>query len=95
MITPKDDGSLDPLALRPDPEYLEKYWGEWYSDLHRGKLPPRANHCAGDSEAGAPHRRFSQSLNSRSRIGSMNEISAAATTKAVDHHRQPSRPWVW
>jgi MoaA/NifB/PqqE/SkfB family radical SAM enzyme len=48
VITPKDDGSLDPLALRPDDEFLEKYWGEWYLDLHHGKLPPRTNHCASD-----------------------------------------------
>jgi MoaA/NifB/PqqE/SkfB family radical SAM enzyme len=46
VITPKDDGSLDPLALRPDDEFLTKYWGEWYLDLHHGKLPPRQNHCA-------------------------------------------------
>jgi MoaA/NifB/PqqE/SkfB family radical SAM enzyme len=51
VITPKDDGGLDPLDLRPDPEYLEKYWGEWYSDLHRGQLPPRSNHCAADGNA--------------------------------------------
>ncbi len=48
VITPKDDGSLDPLALRPDDEFLGKYWGEWYAELHHGKLPPRANHCAAD-----------------------------------------------
>ena len=48
VITPKDDGDLDPLALRADDEFLEKYWGEWYADLHGGKLPPRANHCASD-----------------------------------------------
>jgi radical SAM protein with 4Fe4S-binding SPASM domain len=51
VITPKDDGNKDPLALRADPEILEKFWGEWYSDLHRGKLPPRANHCAADETA--------------------------------------------
>jgi MoaA/NifB/PqqE/SkfB family radical SAM enzyme len=48
VITPKDDGNLDPLALRPDDEFLQKYWGEWYADLHHGKLPPRQNHCASD-----------------------------------------------
>lgn len=48
VITPKDDGSLDPLSLRPDDEFLQKYWGEYYADLHYGKLPPRANHCAAD-----------------------------------------------
>lgn len=48
VITPKDDGSLDPLALRPDDEFLQKYWGEWYLDLHHGRLPPRTNHCAAD-----------------------------------------------
>jgi radical SAM protein with 4Fe4S-binding SPASM domain len=48
VITPKDDGNLDPLALRPSAEFLEKYWGEWYMELHRGKLPPRANHCASE-----------------------------------------------
>ena len=51
VITPKDDGNPDPLALRADDEFIEKYWGEWYSELHRGQLPPRANHCA--SEGGA------------------------------------------
>jgi MoaA/NifB/PqqE/SkfB family radical SAM enzyme len=48
VITPKDDGSLDPLALRPDEAFLQKYWGEWYLDLHHGKLPPKTNHCASD-----------------------------------------------
>ncbi len=48
FMSPKDDGSLDPLALRPDDEFLQKYWGEWYLDLHHGKLPPRTNHCASD-----------------------------------------------
>ena len=48
VITPKDDGSLDPLSLRPDDAFVQKYWGEWYLDLHDGKLPPRANHCASD-----------------------------------------------
>jgi len=51
VITPKDDGNLDPLALRPDDEFVEKYWGEWYGKLHGGQAPPRANHCAGDSTA--------------------------------------------
>ena len=51
VITPKDDGNKDPLALRADDEMLEKYWKEWYTELHRGELPPRANHCA--SEGGA------------------------------------------
>jgi MoaA/NifB/PqqE/SkfB family radical SAM enzyme len=48
VITPKDDGNLDPLSLRPDDAFLEKYWGEWYLDLHHGKKPPRQNHCAAD-----------------------------------------------
>ncbi len=48
VITPKDDGSLDPLSLRPGDEFLQKYWGEWYLDLHHGKLPPKKNHCASD-----------------------------------------------
>lgn len=48
VITPKDDGSQDPLALRADDEYLQKYWSEDYVALHRGKLPPRANHCAAE-----------------------------------------------
>ena len=48
VITPKDDGNLDPLALRPDETFLQKYWGEWYLELHHGKLPPRTNHCASD-----------------------------------------------
>ena len=51
VITPKDDGNQDPLALRADDEVIQRYWGEWYSDLHDGTLPPRANHCA--SEGGA------------------------------------------
>jgi MoaA/NifB/PqqE/SkfB family radical SAM enzyme len=51
VITPKDDGSLDPLSLRPDDEILEKYWGEWYFQLHDGQEPPKTNHCAGDSTA--------------------------------------------
>ncbi len=48
VITPKDDGNLDPLTLRPDDEFLKKFWGEWYSELHQGRLPPRGNHCASD-----------------------------------------------
>ncbi len=51
VITPKDDGNLDPLALRPDDEFVEKYWGEWYHELHDGADPPRANHCAADGNA--------------------------------------------
>jgi radical SAM protein with 4Fe4S-binding SPASM domain len=51
VITPKDDGNLDPLALRADDEFIQKYWSDWYTQLHRGQLPPRANHCA--SEGGA------------------------------------------
>ena len=51
VITPKDDGNLDPLALRADDDVIRQYWGEWYSELHHGQLPPRANHCA--SEGGA------------------------------------------
>ncbi len=46
VITPKDDGDLSPLSLRPDDAFLERYWSEDYAKLHRGKLPPRANHCA-------------------------------------------------
>lgn len=49
VITPKDDGSLDPLALRPGDDFLKKYWGEWYLDLHHGKLPPKKNHCGSDA----------------------------------------------
>jgi len=48
VITPKDDGNLDPLSLRPDDVFLEKYWGEWYLDLHHGRKPPKKNHCAAD-----------------------------------------------
>ena len=51
VITPKDDGGLDPLSLRASDEFLEKYWGEWYADLHDGQLPPRGNHCASDGSA--------------------------------------------
>ncbi|HEX5045410.1 MAG TPA: radical SAM protein [Candidatus Polarisedimenticolaceae bacterium] len=48
VITPKDDGDLSHMHLRPDDAFLEKYWGEWYGELHRGKLPPKTNHCASD-----------------------------------------------
>jgi radical SAM protein with 4Fe4S-binding SPASM domain len=48
VVTPKDDGGIDPLALRADEEHLKRYWGEWYLDLHHGALPPKANHCASD-----------------------------------------------
>jgi MoaA/NifB/PqqE/SkfB family radical SAM enzyme len=51
VITPKDDGSLDPLALRPDDTFIERYWGEWYSQLHDGMDPPRGNHCDSDGTA--------------------------------------------
>ncbi len=50
VITPKDDGNLDPLSLRPGDEFLKKYWAEWFSELHHGMLPPRANHCASDTD---------------------------------------------
>jgi MoaA/NifB/PqqE/SkfB family radical SAM enzyme len=46
VITPKDDGNLDPLELRADDEFFKKYWAEDYAKLHHGQLPPRANHCA-------------------------------------------------
>jgi len=48
VITPKDDGGLDPLALRADEEFLQRYWGEWYAKLHDGLDPPKGNHCASD-----------------------------------------------
>lgn len=51
VITPKDDGDLDPLALRPGDEFIERYWGEWYSKLHDGRQPPRGNHCESDGSA--------------------------------------------
>lgn len=51
VITPKDDGDKDPLALRADEEFVQKYWGEWYAELHDGQKPPRANHCAADGNA--------------------------------------------
>jgi MoaA/NifB/PqqE/SkfB family radical SAM enzyme len=51
VITPKDDGNLDPLSLRPDDEFLQRYWGEWYSELHDGQVPPRGNHCESDGSA--------------------------------------------
>jgi MoaA/NifB/PqqE/SkfB family radical SAM enzyme len=51
VITPKDDGSLDPLSLRPGDEFLKKYWGEWFSRLHDGLEPPRGNHCDSDGTA--------------------------------------------
>ncbi len=46
VITPKDDGNLDPLELRAGDEFFEKYWAEDFPKLHHGQLPPRANHCA-------------------------------------------------
>jgi MoaA/NifB/PqqE/SkfB family radical SAM enzyme len=48
VITPKDDGNLDPLALRPDDEFLTRYWGEDYLGLHDGRMPPKKNHCASE-----------------------------------------------
>jgi MoaA/NifB/PqqE/SkfB family radical SAM enzyme len=48
VITPKDDGDLSHMHLRPDDAFLERYWGEYYGELHRGKLPPKTNHCASD-----------------------------------------------
>ncbi len=48
VITPKDDGSLDPLNLRADDEFFARYWAEDYAKLHHGRLPPRANHCAAE-----------------------------------------------
>ncbi len=48
VITPKDDGGLDPLALRADEDFFAEYWAEHYAKLHHGKLPPRANHCAAE-----------------------------------------------
>ena len=51
VITPKDDGNQDPLALRADEEFFKEYWAEHYAKLHGGRLPPRTNHCAGGGEA--------------------------------------------
>ncbi len=51
VITPKDDGDLDPLSLRAGDDFLEKYWGEWYAELHDGQSPPRGNHCESDGSA--------------------------------------------
>jgi radical SAM protein with 4Fe4S-binding SPASM domain len=51
VITPKDDGNMSPLELAAEQEFLEKYWGEWYAELHNGELPPQSNHCAGDELA--------------------------------------------
>lgn len=52
VITPKDDGDTSHFHLRPTPEFFARYWAEDYIKLHRGKLPPRANHCAAEgSEA--------------------------------------------
>ena len=48
VITPKDDGDVSHMGLRPDDEFLQKYWGEWYTELHHGRMPPRTNHCAAD-----------------------------------------------
>ena len=48
VITPKDDGNQDPLSLRPDDEFLTRYWGEDYLALHDGKLPPKKNHCGSE-----------------------------------------------
>jgi len=46
VITPKDDGNLDPLSLRADDEFFQRYWAEEFPKLHHGRMPPRANHCA-------------------------------------------------
>ena len=35
----------------PTTRFIQKYWGEWYQDLHDGHKPPRANHCAADGTA--------------------------------------------
>ena len=51
VITPKDDGNQDPLALRADQEFFQKYWAEHYAKLHGGRMPPRSNHCAEGGEA--------------------------------------------
>ena len=51
VITPKDDGNLDPLSLRADDEFTNRYWGEWYSELHNGQEPPKGNHCASDGSS--------------------------------------------
>jgi MoaA/NifB/PqqE/SkfB family radical SAM enzyme len=51
VITPKDDGNQDPLTLRADDGFVEKYWGEWYSALHDGQPPPKGNHCESDGTA--------------------------------------------
>jgi MoaA/NifB/PqqE/SkfB family radical SAM enzyme len=51
VITPKDDGSQDPLALRADEEFFKEYWAEHYVKLHGGRLPPKTNHCAGGGDA--------------------------------------------
>ena len=51
VITPKDDGNKDPLALRAQDEFIEKYWGEWFHELTGGQKPPRSNHCASGTEA--------------------------------------------
>jgi radical SAM protein with 4Fe4S-binding SPASM domain len=48
VITPKDDGSSDPLALRAEDHFLEKYWGEWYGDLHKGVPPPLPEGCSSE-----------------------------------------------
>jgi MoaA/NifB/PqqE/SkfB family radical SAM enzyme len=48
VITPRDDGSTDPLALRADEEFLLKYWGEWYRELHRGQPPSIPEGCAAE-----------------------------------------------
>lgn len=52
VITPKDDGDLSPLDLRPTDEFLGRYWAEDYAKLHHGRQPPKKNHCASEgSEA--------------------------------------------
>jgi len=51
VITPKDDGNLDPLDLKADDDLIRKYWGEWFHELTGGSKPPRANHCASGSES--------------------------------------------
>ena len=51
VITPKDDGDLSHMYLRPDDDFLRRYWSEDFAKLHHGRMPPKKNHCAGEGGA--------------------------------------------
>lgn len=57
VITPKDDGNADPLALRADDEFIQKYWESGTpsfigASCRRARItaPPKAGPIAGPAE---------------------------------------------